>query len=112
MSTSLYSLFKAELQNSQFSFFILLLHSVAVAAAAALTTAATALSTTAAAALLYAAQLFLKRAVVLLVALELLAADATRELNVLGHDGDALGVYRAHICVFKNAEQVFLGGCL
>ena len=35
-----------------------------------------------------------------------LAADAARELDVLGHDGDALGVDSAEVGVFEEADEV------
>ena len=41
-----------------------------------------------------------------------LAADAARQLDVLGHDGDALGVDGAQVGVLKQAHQVGLGGLL
>ena len=41
-----------------------------------------------------------------------LAADAPGELNVLGHDGDALGVDGAQVGVLEEADQVRLGGLL
>ena len=37
------------------------------------------------------------------------ASDASGELDVLGHDGDALGVDRAQIGVFEQADHVGLG---
>ena len=40
-----------------------------------------------------------------------LAADAAGELDVLGHDGDALGVDGAQVGVLEEADQVRLG-CL
>ena len=40
-----------------------------------------------------------------------LAADAAGELDVLGHDGDALGVDGAEVGVLEKADQVRLG-CL
>jgi len=43
--------------------------------------------------------------------LRALAADAARQLDVLGHDGDALGVDGAQVGVLKQANQVGLG-CL
>ena len=41
-----------------------------------------------------------------------LAADAARELDVLGHDRDALGVDRAQVRVLEEAHEVGLGGLL
>lgn len=41
-----------------------------------------------------------------------LAADATREADVLGHDGDALGVEGAQVGVLEQANQVGLGSLL
>ena len=41
-----------------------------------------------------------------------LATDAAGELNVLGHDGDALGVDGAAVGVLEEADQVRLGGLL
>ena len=41
-----------------------------------------------------------------------LATDAARELDVLGHDGDALGVDGAKVGVLKEAYEVGLGGLL
>ena len=41
-----------------------------------------------------------------------LATDAAGELNVLGHDGDALGVDGAEVGVLEEADQVRLGGLL
>ena len=35
-----------------------------------------------------------------------LAADAARELDVLGHDGDALGVDSAEVGVFEEAYEI------
>ena len=35
-----------------------------------------------------------------------LAADAARELDVLGHDGDALGVDSAEVGVFEEADEI------
>ena len=34
------------------------------------------------------------------------SADATGQLDVLGHDGDPLGVYGAQIGVFEQADQI------
>ena len=41
-----------------------------------------------------------------------LATDAAGELDVLGHDGDTLGVDGAQVGVLKEANQVGLGGLL
>ena len=41
-----------------------------------------------------------------------LAADAPRQLDVLGHDGDALGVDGAQVGVLEQAHQVRLRGLL
>ncbi|CAH0379471.1 unnamed protein product, partial [Pelagomonas calceolata] len=41
-----------------------------------------------------------------------LAADAARELDVLGHDRDALRVDRAQVRVLEEAHEVGLGGLL
>jgi len=41
-----------------------------------------------------------------------LAADAAGELDVLRHDGDALGVDGAQVGVLEEADQVCLGGLL
>ena len=41
--------------------------------------------------------------------LRALAADAARELDVLGHDGDTLGVDGAQVGVFEEADEVRLG---
>ena len=41
-----------------------------------------------------------------------LAADATGQLDVLGHDGDTLGVNGAQVGVLKEANQVSLTGLL
>ena len=40
------------------------------------------------------------------------AANATRELDVLRHDGDALGMDSAQVRVFKETDEVSLGGLL
>ena len=45
-------------------------------------------------------------------ALSALSADAAGELDVLGHDGDALGVDGAQVGVLEEADQVGLGGLL
>ncbi|KAB8101052.1 hypothetical protein EE612_031722 [Oryza sativa] len=44
--------------------------------------------------------------------LRALAADAAGELDVLGHDGDALGVYGAEVGVLEEPDEVGLGGLL
>ena len=41
-----------------------------------------------------------------------LSADAAGQLDVLGHDGDALGVDGAQVGVLEQAHQVSLGGLL
>merc|ERR1719464_1459952 len=41
-----------------------------------------------------------------------LAADATGELDVLGHDGDTLGVDGAQVGVLEQPDQVGLAGLL
>jgi len=41
-----------------------------------------------------------------------LAPDAARELDVLGHDGDALGVDGAEVGVLEEPDEVRLGGLL
>ena len=41
-----------------------------------------------------------------------LATDAAGELDVLGHDGDALGVDGAQVGVLEEANEVGLGGLL
>ena len=41
-----------------------------------------------------------------------LSADASRELQVFGHDGDALGVDGAEVAVLEDAGEVGLGGLL
>ena len=41
-----------------------------------------------------------------------LATDATCQLDVLWHDGDALGVDGAEVGVLEDADQVGLGGFL
>jgi hypothetical protein len=45
-------------------------------------------------------------------ALRTLATDAAGELDVLRHDGHALGVDRAQVGVLEEADQVRLGGLL
>ena len=44
--------------------------------------------------------------------LRALSADAAGELDVLGHDGDALGVDGAKVGVLEEANEVGLGGLL
>uniref|UniRef100_A0A0D3GD29 RING-type E3 ubiquitin transferase n=1 Tax=Oryza barthii TaxID=65489 RepID=A0A0D3GD29_9ORYZ len=44
--------------------------------------------------------------------LSALAADPARELDVLGHDGDALGVDGAQVGVLEQPDEVRLGGLL
>ncbi len=44
--------------------------------------------------------------------LRALAADATGELDVLGHDGDTLGVDGAQVGVLKETDEVGLSGLL
>ena len=41
-----------------------------------------------------------------------LSPDAAGELDVLGHDGDALGVDSAQVGVLEEADEVGLGGLL
>ena len=41
-----------------------------------------------------------------------LSADTAGELDVLGHDGDALGMDGAQVCVFEERDEVSLGGFL
>ena len=41
-----------------------------------------------------------------------LATDAAGKLDVLWHDGDALGVDGAEVCVLKEVDEVCLGGLL
>ena len=41
-----------------------------------------------------------------------LASDASGELDVLGHDGDTLGVDGAQVGVLEETDQVSLGGFL
>ena len=41
-----------------------------------------------------------------------LSADAARQLDVLGHDGDTLGVDGAQVGVLEEADQVGLAGLL
>jgi hypothetical protein len=44
--------------------------------------------------------------------LSALPADAAGELDVLGHDGDALGVDGAEVGVLEEPDEVGLGGLL
>ena len=44
--------------------------------------------------------------------LRALSADAARQLHVLGHDGDALGVDGAQVGVLEQANQVGLARLL
>ena len=44
--------------------------------------------------------------------LRALTADTTSELDILGHDGDTLGVDGAQVGVFKETDEVGLGGFL
>eukprot|EP00955_Chlamydomonas_euryale_P038683 351159-Chlamydomonas_euryale.AAC.1 len=44
--------------------------------------------------------------------LSALATDAARQLDVLGHDCDALGVDGRQVGVLKQADQVGLGSLL
>ncbi|GMN43652.1 hypothetical protein TIFTF001_012855 [Ficus carica] len=39
-------------------------------------------------------------------------SDTPRELNVLGHDSDSLGVNGAEVSVLKKTDQIGLGGLL
>ncbi len=45
-------------------------------------------------------------------ALSALSTDAAGELDVLGHDGDALGVDGAQVGVLEEANEVRLSGLL
>jgi hypothetical protein len=40
------------------------------------------------------------------------ATDATGQLNILGHDGDALGVNAAQVGIFEESDQIGLGRLL
>ena len=53
-----------------------------------------------------------RSAAVLAALLRALAPDAARELHVLWHDGDALGVAGAQVGVLEAADQVGLRGLL
>jgi len=44
--------------------------------------------------------------------LSALSTDSACQLDVLGHDGDALCVNGAEVCVLKKTDQVSLGGFL
>lgn len=44
--------------------------------------------------------------------LSALAADSSRQLNVLWHDGDALSVDGAQVGVLEEADEVSFGGFL
>ncbi len=46
------------------------------------------------------------------IAAGVFTANAAGQLNVLGHDGDALGVDGAEVCVLEEADQVGFGGFL
>lgn len=46
------------------------------------------------------------------IRLSTLATNATGQLNVLGHNGDTLGVNGAQVGVLKQADQVGLRGFL
>ena len=41
-----------------------------------------------------------------------LSSDSSGELNILGHDGDSLGVDGAEVGVFEESNEVGLGGFL
>ena len=41
-----------------------------------------------------------------------LTTDTTRQLNILGHDGDALGVDGTQVGVLEKTDEVSLGGLL
>ena len=41
-----------------------------------------------------------------------LSADSAGQLDVLGHDGDSLGVDGAQVCVFKQTNKVSLASFL
>ena len=40
------------------------------------------------------------------------STDSAGQLDVLGHDGDALGVYGTQICVLKEANVIRFGSLL
>ncbi len=44
--------------------------------------------------------------------LSALSADAARQLDVFGHDGDSLGVDGAQVGVLKQTDQISLAGLL
>jgi len=44
--------------------------------------------------------------------LSTLAADATGELDVLGHDGDTLGVDGAEVDILEKADEIGLSSLL
>ena len=41
-----------------------------------------------------------------------LSMDTAGELDVLGHDGDSLGMYCTQVAVFKQPDQVGFAGLL
>lgn len=47
-----------------------------------------------------------------MISLSTLATNATGQLNVLGHNGDTLGVDGAQVGVLKQTDQVGLRGFL
>lgn len=47
-----------------------------------------------------------------MISLSTLATNATGQLNVLGHNGDTLGVNGAQVSVLKQTDQVGLRGFL
>lgn len=47
-----------------------------------------------------------------MISLSTLATNATGQLNVLGHNGDTLGVNGAQVGVLKQTDQVGLRGFL
>ncbi|CAK8680698.1 unnamed protein product [Clavelina lepadiformis] len=47
-----------------------------------------------------------------MITLSALASDSSCQLNVLWHDGDALGVDRAQVCVLKESDEVRLASFL
>lgn len=55
------------------------------------------------------AQLCMCKSVKREVGLGSLAPDPSRKLNILGHDGNTLGVDGTQISVFKKTNQVSLG---
>ena len=52
------------------------------------------------------------RSMTVCVCLRSLATDAARQLDVLGHDGDSLGVYGAEVGVLEQRHEVGLGRLL